>query len=328
MGDKKTLLGLSRIHLDQAKSFASSVNTRFALTGLFVDPAKKSAMATDGKIAVIIPLEEGDPEAIPAIEGLREPLIEPVILPVGGIEKAIKLLPSKSAVPALMNAYLSRSGQEGNVNLSVSDLEASGSVTVRPVEGQFPDVSEAMPKRKGKTLIVGISAHILSRLAGFAVRHAGEDAGITFTFNLRHPQEVVTFSFELRNGKMATGGLAPLKFNEPPVGNETAAPAPSPAETAVQEANTAPVPVATVQSAAPVTDVRGDVAAKTAATAQPAEEPPQVPGPVPPAFEAPIVADSGRPDEAKAPVTGETPAAKGAAEEAGKEAGEKTVEAA
>jgi hypothetical protein len=319
MSDKPTLLGLGKVHLD-LKPFISPDACCYALTGLRVDLGKREAIATDGKLLIVLPLAEIDAGSVPAISGMGDPLDQPVTLPVAALEKAFRLVPGKAAIPALENVFLSK-GEYPRVKLSATDLDVGGTVEARVVEGEYPDIEDIMKRAEKRPLKIVIDAHLLARLAAFALKHAdGRLAGISFYLHPRKPNESIRFEFALKSGGMARGVLMPIKQVA-----ETAKP-PAPEVASPEQPQTDQPSTLTV----PETGGRGEgVSSESSATVQPAgetahvqcagstvPEPPQASttasGPVPPAFIEPTrAAESGRPDEAKpdekAPATGEKP---------------------
>jgi hypothetical protein len=235
MGKQYDLLGPEHLDLETLTSKEAS---RYALTGLLIEPGRVSA--SNGRVLMMVPTTKVDGDELP--EGMKafEPVTGRVSVDAGGLKKALAFAAKNGAIPMLRNVVASfdpadtvmeeRHVEDGKktkkvevpiqkkVTLSATDLETSGTVKARINEGDCPNVDAAVPRPETKYQ-VAIDARLLKLAAAYVERHGKEvheRAGfscvpIAFTFDAKNPECGILGAFDLEDGRVGTLCLMPIK---------------------------------------------------------------------------------------------------------------------
>lgn len=225
------------------KDFTSGESTRYALTGVCVE--KGRAVVSDGKMLLSVPAIQVPAGEFPAEMTRGKRLSGRRIVPTDALKKAFSFVPKKSTIPCLNGVVITEEDQDFDgkgdarqltrVTISGTDLETSGTVKTRIIEGTFPEIDAVIPKPEARPLKVSLAAGLLKRLTAFATKHGDKGGTINFGFNPKSGTDSVLFSIPLKDGeRTATGVIMPLnqeanrKPEAPSKTEEKPAPAPAP----------------------------------------------------------------------------------------------------
>ncbi len=251
------------------KEFASQEATRFALTGIHLEPGR--AVATNGKMMLIVPSVKADEWPGDVVEGLTPLPKDGVIVPVAALKKAFALVDRKSKIECLRGVVAGlgpKDSEHARVTLVGTDLETNGTVKARIVEGTYPDVDQVLPKPGSRPFKVVLSTDFLKSLVSYASKYVDskdhEKGAIRFSFNPKDNNDSVQVDFHLADGRNVTGILMPIKAEvwckDQPV-EET-----KPAEpTVVVEEKPTPAPAPVPVAAGPTAVKKGRKGKKEAA---------------------------------------------------------------
>jgi hypothetical protein len=133
-------------------AFASDDASRPNLCGVLVD-ADGTTTATNGHCLARMSPCPLSVEDFPEIPGLPrrpgQPTLTPFILPSADAKSIAKAIPKRMAIPLLEAACLDVdfTNENGLYRIGITDLDAPQIRSGRKVEGEFPDVSQVLPKR-------------------------------------------------------------------------------------------------------------------------------------------------------------------------------------
>jgi DNA polymerase III sliding clamp (beta) subunit (PCNA family) len=186
-------------------SFASKDAARYVINSVHYNREVKCLEATDGSIAIRVPVVEDTEAAFPSVSVNGE--AKDVIIPIAPFKKALSNIPSGGALPIVKHMRLSVSTKGitppiDQVNLCSTDLETE----------------QVLPTEEPK-FSISIGSDILKRLAEYAERNGKElsrgDRAITFHFT--DSTSPVRFEFQLNTPldtpTKATGVLAPIRLS-------------------------------------------------------------------------------------------------------------------
>ena len=194
-------------------AFASTDVSRYVLNGVHYNARLGVVEATDGYALVRVPVCRRAEEFPPVKAG--EATLEDCIIPVAAFKKALANTCKTSALPVLQCARLS--GADGKVTMAASDLETEQAVTVKGVEGTYPDCDQVIPAEE-PTLTITVAASLLKRVAEYAERHGRElnTGGVPITFEFIGALSAIRFSVPLDDAMgetpVARGVLMPMRL--------------------------------------------------------------------------------------------------------------------
>jgi len=223
MARQYDLFGLEHLALEM---FVSRDSARHALSGICLERGR--AIASDGRVLLVVPSTRVDAEELPANVFAGEPLSGRVVVQPGALKKAFSFAPRNPALPNLRGVVASEcaadfewedNGRKGKVKilrqvtLTATDLETTGAVKTRPVEATFPDVDQVVPKPEDRPYKVTLNSRLLKKVAGFAekVGHGKLGAPIRFGFDPKDADACVRMDIPLADGRVATGAVMPMK---------------------------------------------------------------------------------------------------------------------
>jgi len=168
-------------------TFASKDQNRYVLQSVHYNEKEKLLEAVSGRVLIRVPVVE-------ATEDMKDPL-PPVsvgapardcLIPIAPFKKALDNIPNGGSPESVKWMRLGVTGQESStkVNLTTFDLETEQNIACKPIDGQFPNCNQVMPKDEPK-LTITISAHLLKIVADYAAkyhRNAADNAGIKLEF--------------------------------------------------------------------------------------------------------------------------------------------------
>jgi len=143
---------------------ACNDETRQALNGLYVDG--DTTVVTDGHKLIRVKSQSPPVCDWPA-NGIKWTVEEPFIIDKKTVEKALKNIPKKQAIPILHNAAVGLiKVEEGTAKKAVcqtTDLERTENIETRTVDGKFPDYKRVIPDYENESEYsrIGISAKYL-----------------------------------------------------------------------------------------------------------------------------------------------------------------------
>jgi len=196
------------------QAFASSESTRYALSGIHLEPGR--AVASNGKMMLIVPSVTTDEWPGEMTEGLKPLPKEGIIVPVAALKKAFAFVDRKSKIEVLRGVIAGvgpKDSDKGLATLVGTDLETSGTVKARVIEGSFPAVDDVLPDEKARPYKVVISASLLKSIVAYASKHANVKrlCAMRFSFDPKDRDASVRIDFMLPDGRKVTGVIMPIK---------------------------------------------------------------------------------------------------------------------
>ncbi len=182
-------------------AFASTDETRFALCGVHYNAKEKRLEATDGNMAIRVPVCERV-EDFPVTKA-GEATLADCIIPIPAFKRALGNIKdaAKNArfAPILAHAKLSGNG-DGKVTFATTDNDTEQAVTAKWVDAQYPNVAQCWPIEEPK-LSIELSANILRRIADYAEKCSKSDAtgNVAVRLEFTDSTSAVRFSFYLEN---------------------------------------------------------------------------------------------------------------------------------
>lgn len=208
---EKNERGLYNRHNFGIVKFAAKDESRWAISGVYVEPGK--TVATDGhRMAVVTaPNHSAKISEFPEVPGVKIKALEtPGILPADVAAKLAKEIPTREAVPVLNNAAPIET-EAGKMGFVHTDLQSSHPTIAETVKGTFPNYESVFPTKNPKMRI------------GFNVKYMLEICQFLSKFVDARKQDVVlslyteaqAFKLEGHNpetGQDATFLLMPLRI--------------------------------------------------------------------------------------------------------------------
>lgn len=188
-------------------SFASTDDNRYILQSVHYNKEKQAIEATDGKIAIRVPVEKDEKEIFPPIENSNE--AQDSIIPADKFEKVIKSMPRKKSLDVLNSVVLS-STDKNKIVLTTNDLDQQNDVKIKDIEGSYPNIDAILPKAENCKLKIAISAEILKSLVDYALKNSKDNLSpIYFSFE----DNLSTVGFEvITNSGRAHGAFMPMRM--------------------------------------------------------------------------------------------------------------------
>ena len=205
-----------RVLLDRASlgavAFASPEKSgRYALIGINVTPT--AVEATDGHVCITIPHVGIDANEFPALANPGGAIPQAgIMMPADTAKAALKALPKKTGGFAVLGYAQVGIAEDGAAVATVTDLASSQRFTGK-LHGPFPSLAQVTPERKGQRIT--LNAHLVARLAAFAVAHGG---GRLPEVNLWVRGEGDGLRFEIPiDGwdRVAVGAIMPMRSSDP-----------------------------------------------------------------------------------------------------------------
>lgn len=193
--------------------FASTDPTRAVLNGVHYNAKKRVLEATDGRVAVRVPVCERADEFPPTKAGGAA--MPDAIIPTAAFKRALANVPARNTLPVL--DYVRVAGDGERITMTATDLDTEQAVTAKAIDGRYPDLDQVWPTA-APTLSIVLASGLLKRIAEYADRHGKETGkpGCAITFEFTGALEPVRFGFELENALgesvRAEGVLMPIRL--------------------------------------------------------------------------------------------------------------------
>lgn len=175
-----------RKHHEITAAFASTDASRYVLQGAHYNKEKGCLEASDGKMAIRVPVLPTDEKDIAPhlATGAGEPV--DCIIPSGLLQKAMKNIPNGNSQPFVQCVRLDTVTPAGSgdpvVSLSTDDLNTTEIVKAGAVLGTFPKLDQVWPSG-AVAFEVAFDPDVLGRLCAYAKKHSGEKTrALKFTF--------------------------------------------------------------------------------------------------------------------------------------------------
>lgn len=200
--------------------FASTNETRFAICGIHYNANEKRLEATDGNMAIRVPVCDQASEFPPVKAG--DNTLSDCILPIGAFKRALSnakdAAKCAAKLPICSYARLSANG-DNKATMTTTDMDVEQAVSAKRVDAIYPNLDQVWPTEP-PTLTIALGADLLKRIATYASTHGlptrdSEDVAIKleFTTNLAG----VRFSFSLDDAlgehPKAEGVLMPMRIS-------------------------------------------------------------------------------------------------------------------
>jgi len=196
-------------------SFASPDHTRWVLQGIHYRPDCRIVEATDGKMAIQVPVSSMDPSEFPGSVDTEQ--AEDVIIPAKSAQSAFKAIP-KTPLPAANSVKLTTNGK--TFSLTTNDLDNEVARKAMPIDGKYPNIDLVMPQYDASDLEITLNAKLLKTVCEYALKHGqaikGKDIGITFAFIPDNKDRKICFNpttalIDIEPGRTAKVVLMPMK---------------------------------------------------------------------------------------------------------------------
>ena len=154
---------LNKHNLNLAKLTAKE-ESRYTINGVLISPTE--TIVADGHLATILNVPdleiEGADPVFPFIEGFTPAKrdFEPFILSRNDCLDLVKRIPKSPTIPVLENVALGQ-GPNGKASFAVTDLDRDQIISVRTIQGQFPNVKQCFPTPDDAKAVVTVDAHLL-----------------------------------------------------------------------------------------------------------------------------------------------------------------------
>lgn len=199
----------------EAVRFTTNDPTRYQIQGLNVLPDRVEA--TDGHIAIRVPHGTMGAEDFPVVPGDDSKPIPDggVIVPLDALDRAAKGRIRRPTIPVLGTVKIGSDGNGGAVAVA-TDLSA-GVVARGKVDGRFPDIAKVLPSREDRSIRVTLNAHLLKRIAEFAIKanpsqRAAVEVGFWFAPDGTASGGAQRFEIPIYEdaGRIAVGAIMPM----------------------------------------------------------------------------------------------------------------------
>lgn len=202
---------------------ASKDETRYNLNGVHIKDVggnRAQLEATNGHFALRITQSEHAPldGEFPTVPGMGAmgTVGEGFILPIGGVEQLRKAIPKgRQSMPILARAVYDQGFEDsenrnGSVRFWTTDLETATAITIRPIDGEFPDISAVIPDEGiDGSIQCTVDPRYLLQICQAAIEFAGPKAMISIQ-NCGQGDPLL-FQVEAQAGGKLTGCLMPMR---------------------------------------------------------------------------------------------------------------------
>jgi len=195
---------------------ASNDETRQALNGLYVDG--DTTVVTDGHKMMRVKSQSLPVSEWPA-NGVKWTVEEPFIIDKKTVEKALKNIPKKQAIPILHNAAVGLvkvgDGEAKKAVCQTTDLERTENIETRTVDGKFPDYKRVIPDYENLEQYsrVGISAKYLMDVCSILKNYDERMNLITIYFKKEETgNSSIVLTAEDGEGNEATAVIMPMRL--------------------------------------------------------------------------------------------------------------------
>jgi len=195
---------------------ASNDETRQALNGLYVDG--DTTVVTDGHKLIRVK-SQSPPVCDWPVNGIKWTVEEPFIIDKKTVEKALKNIPKKQAMPILHNVAVGLiKVDEGEVKKAVcqtTDLERTENIEARTVEGKFPDYKRVIPDYENESEYsrIGISAKYLMEVCSVLKNYDEKMGFVTLYFKKEGTENhSIVLTAEDGEGNEATAVIMPVRL--------------------------------------------------------------------------------------------------------------------
>lgn len=198
-------------------AFASTDPKRYVINGVHV--TREYAEATDGKMLIRVPLPKTDPAEFPPTTAPSEfapgqiLLVKPLLEALKSAKDAGRSCPLPICAMVRLSSSPAVGEKPAKLHLTTSDIDNERTIVVKPIEGSYPNVNQAIPTAEPKFSIT-LSADLLAEIAKYAIAHGQSDKhdnhGIRFDF--LDSTDPVRFSINLPDGRKTTGVLMPMRM--------------------------------------------------------------------------------------------------------------------
>jgi hypothetical protein len=171
-----TAIVLRKYH-EITAAFASTDASRYVLQGAHYNAQKGVLEASDGKMAIRLPVETTDEKdmAPPLATGAGLPA--DCIIPSSLLQRAMKAVPNGNSLPCVQCARLDTTTPAGSgdpvVSLTTTDLDTTDTVKSKAILGTFPKLEQVWPQGD-VAFEMAFDPEVLGRLCAYAKKHSGE----------------------------------------------------------------------------------------------------------------------------------------------------------
>lgn len=191
-------------------AFASTDDSRYVLNGVHFNAEKKCVEATDGRIAIRVPVLEVDGSEFPNIATDQAKAPKDVIVPTDSFKKAMAGIPKGATLPILRHAKLDTNENGTRAFITATNLDRENSVLGKTTEGTYPKLDTVLSMNDAKPTVLSIilSGEYLAMIGSYAAKH-GQGGSIHLKF--AGPEDAMQFTVTLDDNQEAIGLLMPKK---------------------------------------------------------------------------------------------------------------------
>jgi len=150
-------------------------------------------------------------EDIPILPSGNKPLVnfakKGYIIPVKAVKKVLSNIPSKPSLPILKNCWFTTGADPKVSNISTTDLEQADTVSVRGIDGQYPDYKKIMPDISKDHRKITVNAKYLRDLCNTISKMSIDNIDIY----IKGSTDPITIKAKTDNDQTVTGLLIPIK---------------------------------------------------------------------------------------------------------------------
>lgn len=194
-------------------AFASDDPSRYVLKSVHYNEKAQCLEATNGRFLIRVPVTVDEGE-FPTLSG---ECIAPkdCILPLAPFKKALASIPNGGSLPILKHVALSASAGD-KLRLTTNDMETENNTVTKPVEGNYPNCEQVIPKEPAK-FAIALDPSLLKTVVEYFAKHNGEKTRAVRLefFGDKKPSDLspVRITGTLANGKEAMVVLMPMRLS-------------------------------------------------------------------------------------------------------------------
>ena len=200
--------------INELSKFTSKELSRTALQGVCI--TNNEAVATDGHVLAIMPIDAGMPDAdYPAGPELDVDIPQPLLISTEQIKNAVAVLPKKPTLPILNNIQIGVKDGAPVINAGLPVVQMPGSES----EGMdYPNYKQVIPDYSNTHSVkLALNGKLLKLLCELAAKH-GNIGTYQITFEIPAESEHVNqgVKWEVKNDDevMFHGVIMPLRITE------------------------------------------------------------------------------------------------------------------
>lgn len=221
---------------------AAASRGRYSLNTIALTP--RGTISTDGHSLLFAPYPDVDAAEAPLIEGVNPaspaPQVEPFLVSLDDAAKAAAMLGKRNRFAPPVTQFLQAEIRGDTMTLGATDLSNAQTMTVRQVDGVFPDVARVIPDYakamavsinldqlirtlkalKGVTREEVVTLRVIDDQSAIGLSCKDGACALSMPVQVDKPEEHVPDQLALLDPKAAPAGPPPAKPTAPPAAPE------------------------------------------------------------------------------------------------------------